>query len=193
MKYDFFICHATEDKETVARPLAQEFAKRGYKVWYDEFVLNVGDSLRAEIDRGLVTSRFGVVILSPNFFGKHWTAYELSGLLQRALGDKRGLILPIWHEIDRDTLLQHAPSLADIVAVNTKDGTQHIVERLCTKIGGPTGYALEISPNQHQQMSDEEKCPQCGEQGEIFGYEGSDGDEACWFECRKCGFTEFYQ
>jgi CheY-like chemotaxis protein len=50
-----------------------------------------------------------------------------------------------------------------------------------------------VKPEQHRQMSDDEKCPQCGKQGEIVGYEGSDGDEACWFECQKCGYTELLQ
>lgn len=34
---DLFICHAGEDKDAVARPLAQRLQAAGYKVWYDEF------------------------------------------------------------------------------------------------------------------------------------------------------------
>jgi hypothetical protein len=39
-------------------------------VWFDEFTLKVGDSLRRTIDHGLGYSRFGVVVLSPAFFAK---------------------------------------------------------------------------------------------------------------------------
>ena len=46
MAHDFFICHASEDKDAVARPLAEELQSRGFSVWYDEFELDVGDSLR---------------------------------------------------------------------------------------------------------------------------------------------------
>jgi hypothetical protein len=56
---DCFICHASEDKEEVARPLAESLRERGYAVWFDEFELDVGDSLREAIDQGLATSRFG--------------------------------------------------------------------------------------------------------------------------------------
>jgi hypothetical protein len=49
--YDFFICHASEDKDDVAMPLFEELKNRGYEVWYDEFSLRVGDDLRREIDK----------------------------------------------------------------------------------------------------------------------------------------------
>ena len=50
--YDVFISHASEDKDTVVRPLANALLQRGLKVWYDEFELKIGDSLRRKIDKG---------------------------------------------------------------------------------------------------------------------------------------------
>ncbi len=44
--YDVFICHATEDKKEIARPLAENLDLLGLNVWYDEFELRIGDSLR---------------------------------------------------------------------------------------------------------------------------------------------------
>lgn len=35
------------------------------------------------------------------------------------------------------------------------------------------------------------KCPKCKVQMEEEGYEGSDGDEAWWLTCPRCGFQEF--
>lgn len=63
-EYDVFISHATEDKTEVVRPLAEVLRRLGLRVWYDEYELKLGDSLRRKIDHGLVTSRFGVVVLS---------------------------------------------------------------------------------------------------------------------------------
>jgi hypothetical protein len=37
--WDVFISHASEDKESVARPLAEELISRGLKVWYDDLTL----------------------------------------------------------------------------------------------------------------------------------------------------------
>jgi hypothetical protein len=70
--YDAFICHASEDKKSIARPLAAALDELRFRVWYDEFELKVGDSLRQSIDKGLVNSRYGIVILSKAFFAKDW-------------------------------------------------------------------------------------------------------------------------
>lgn len=117
--YDVFISHASEDKADVARPLAELLVKRGLKVWYDEFALTIGDSLRRSIDRGLASSRFGLIILSPDFFRKEWPQAELDGLVskQRASGGK--VILPVWHRVTKDDVLAASPTLADLKALNT--------------------------------------------------------------------------
>ena len=117
--YDAFISHASEDKEKLVKPLALALDKIGYRVWYDEFELRVGDSLRQSIDRGLVNSRFGIVVLSPAFFAKNWPQYELNGLTAREM-DGRKVILPIWHKVEREDVLAYSPPLADKVALSTK-------------------------------------------------------------------------
>ena len=72
MKYDAFICHASKDKDDFVHPLAEKLKARGLKVWYDEYSLKIGDSLRQSIDKGLANSRYGIAILSPTFFKKNW-------------------------------------------------------------------------------------------------------------------------
>lgn len=58
MDPDLFLSHATEDKDGFVRPLAHALTALGASVWYDEFSLRAGDSLRESIDRGLRSSRF---------------------------------------------------------------------------------------------------------------------------------------
>jgi hypothetical protein len=127
--YDVFICHASEDKDTIARPLAETLRKNGLTVWYDEFTLKLGDSLRRAIDNGLKSSRYGVVILSPWFFKKNWTQRELDGLVARDDG-KQKVILPIWHNVGRHDVLQYSPTLADKLAVRTKEGLDAVVKAI---------------------------------------------------------------
>jgi TIR domain len=111
---DFFISHATEDKDSFVRSLAKELSLLGARVFYDEFSLKVGDSLRRSVDRGLSASKFGVVVLSEPFFKKEWPARELDGLVaQETAGRTR--ILPIWHKVTKDDVLRHSPTLADKV------------------------------------------------------------------------------
>lgn len=81
--YGVFISHASEDTDTFARPLADQLRRRGLRVWFDEFELTVGDSLRRNIDNGLAKSRYAVVVLSPAFFAKEWTKKELDALVAR--------------------------------------------------------------------------------------------------------------
>ena len=117
--YDAFISHASEDKEKLVKPLASALTSLGYRVWYDEFELRVGDSLRQSIDKGLVNSRFGIVVLSPAFFSKKWPQYELNGLTAREM-DGHKVILPVWHLVDREDVLGYSPALADKVALSTR-------------------------------------------------------------------------
>src|ERR1044072_7247672 len=85
MLFDLFICHASEDKDDFVRPLAQALQDEHVEVWFDEFTLTLGDSIRRAIDKGLSQSRFGAVVLSPAFFSKNWPQCELNGLIEREL------------------------------------------------------------------------------------------------------------
>lgn len=116
--WDVFISHASEDKATVAKPLTEKLIKLGLKVWLDEFELKIGDSLSRSIDLGLSNSKFGIVILSENFFKKDWTEYEYRGLVAKSIGRDK-TILPIWHNITREAVLKFSPTLADTLAENT--------------------------------------------------------------------------
>jgi hypothetical protein len=117
-KYDFFISHASEDKDDIVRELADALKENDFNVWYDEFELRIGDSLRKKIDSGLINSRYGIVIISPSFVKKNWTEYELNGMVAREMNGHK-VILPIWHKITKDEVLRFSPALADKMALNT--------------------------------------------------------------------------
>jgi hypothetical protein len=89
------------------------------EVWYDEFSLRVGDSIRRAIDRGLAQSRFGIVILSKAFFDKEWPQYELDGLTEREMAAQGVIILPVWHGIAHADILRYSPTLAGRKAVTS--------------------------------------------------------------------------
>ena len=131
-RYDLFISHAAEDKDQVARPLAQSLTERGLKVWYDETELRIGDNLRERIDEGIRESRFAVVILSPAFFAKRWTRYELDGIVQLVVNE-RHVLMPIWHNITIEEVRQESATLANIVAMST---ASHSIEDIARAIHG---------------------------------------------------------
>ena len=117
MKYDVFISHASEDKDLIVRPLVTMLKKLSVRVWYDEFSLKLGDSLSASIDKGLLESRFGVVVLSKSFLNKNWTDYEYRSLLSRQMNGQK-VIIPLWYDITKEEILSFAPYLADLFAAN---------------------------------------------------------------------------
>ena len=116
--YDVFISHSSEDKDEFVRPLTIELQELGLKVWYDEFELKMGDSLRRKIDQGLINSRYGIVVLSSSFFKRDWTNYELDGFVNKEMNGLK-VILPIWHKVSKDEVQKFSLSLADKVALNS--------------------------------------------------------------------------
>jgi len=122
IKYDVFISHASEDKVDFVKPLATTLIELGLKVWYDEFELRLGDSLRRSIDKGLINSKYGIVVLSPSFFAKQWTQYELDGLVAKEMNGVK-VILPLWHRVTKNDVLSYSPTLSDKKALNTTDFT----------------------------------------------------------------------
>lgn len=130
--YDFFISHASEDKNSFVRELANELMSKGASVWYDEFSLSVGDSLRQSIDKGLSQSRFGVIVLSPYFFEKSWTNYELNALNVKSITiAKEKVILPIWHNVSSTDITSYSLNLADKVALNSAN---HSIREIASQL-----------------------------------------------------------
>lgn len=129
-KYDVFISHASEDKDAIVRSLAEALRERKLSVWYDEFELRIGDSLRRKIDMGLANSRFGLVVLSPSFISKGWTNYELDGIVTKTVSGEQ-VLLPIWHNITKQEVVNFSPSLADKLARST---ATHTVEEIAQEI-----------------------------------------------------------
>lgn len=120
--YDVFISHASEDKVSFVRPFVEALKDKGIAVWYDEFELQVGDSLRRSIEHGLKNSTYGIVVLSEAFFKKEWPQRELDGLFSREVNGEK-VILPIWHKISKNEVSNFSPIIADMLAINTTDFT----------------------------------------------------------------------
>lgn len=128
--YDVFISHASEDKDDLVRPLANALIAQGLDVWFDEMTLNIGDSLRQKIDKGLANSKVGLVVLSPSFIKKGWTNYELDGIVTRTVSGEQ-VLLPIWHNITKQQVVDFSPSMADKVARST---ATHTIEEIASEI-----------------------------------------------------------
>ena len=118
VEYDVFISHATEDKKTFVEDLVNALREKAVKVWYDSLNIKWGDSLRTQIDNGLKKSAFGIVVLSENYIEKGWTRYELEGLFNIEMTQGK-TILPIWHNITKQQVMNFSPTLAGRMALSS--------------------------------------------------------------------------
>lgn len=128
-KWDLFLSHASEDKEEFVRPLANKLKENNIKVWYDEFEIDWGDSIRESIDNGLKESRFAIVILSINYFKKSWTNNELNAYFSIDSKEAKR-ILPVWYNVTYDEVKEYSPILVDRAAAKSEDGVNVIINKV---------------------------------------------------------------
>ena len=128
-QWDFFIAHVSEDKEEIARPLAERLNSRGLMAWYIDYSLKQGSNLRESTDYGLAHSRFGIVIISIHFLEKRWPQKELDDLATREVNGRK-VILPVWHGIGFRDLHEHSPVLAERAAISTDRGLEYVIQRM---------------------------------------------------------------
>lgn len=135
-QWDVFILHASEDKESVAKPFAEKLRKLNLDVWYDEFSLKWGKSLRKSIDEGLSNSLFGIVVLSKIFFQKTWTQIELDGLTTIMTTTGKDIILPLRYEISHDEVAKVSPTLAGIFSRSWDEGIDNLANEVKELVEG---------------------------------------------------------
>ncbi|WP_428229955.1 toll/interleukin-1 receptor domain-containing protein [Flavobacterium sp.] len=113
-----FISHDSRDKKLIARPLAHGLSSRLCSVWYDEFSLNIGDSLRESIEKGIKEAKKCILILTPNFLNNPgWGKKEFDSIFTREMIYEEKIILPIWYGVTKKEIYEYSPALADTLAL----------------------------------------------------------------------------
>jgi len=98
---DIFISHRSTDKEW-ARSFAQrlqgiDIGGRNVQVWLDEAEISPGQSITGEINRGLETSRFIALALTPDYFKSEsgWTDAEWQAALFQDPAGRQVRVIPL--------------------------------------------------------------------------------------------------
>jgi hypothetical protein len=132
-----FISHDSRDKEVFARPLALALQRIGCPVWYDEFSLKVGDSLRESIETGLKECHRCIFVLTPNFLANGgWAKREYDSVFTRELVEQQNVILPVWSGVTAKDIYVYSPILADRVAAKWEGDVDEIARKLSAAIRG---------------------------------------------------------
>lgn len=140
-KPTLFISHDSRDKEAIAKPLTNHLQKTyRYKVWLDAYTLQVGDSLRSSIERGLKECKVCVVILTPAFLANTgWTKKEFDSVFTREIVERDEVIFPVWSGITPREVYEYSPSLADRVGANWDDGIVKVAQQIHSALDPSTG------------------------------------------------------
>lgn len=130
-----FISHDSRDKDSLVRELALELSKLMCPVWYDEYSLKVGDSLRGSIEQGLKETKKCIVILSPNYLSNEgWGKAEFDSVFTREILEKSNVILPVWHNVGVKEVYEYSPRLADKVGLKSSLGASELARKLSNVI-----------------------------------------------------------
>jgi hypothetical protein len=130
-----FISHDSRDKMSIAEPIALQLQRFMCPVWYDQFSLRVGDSLRESIEAGLKECHKCIIVLTPNFLNnKGWSKREYDSIFTREIVEQKKVILPVWYEISAQDVYQFSPILADRVAVPWSLGVEEVARKLLQAI-----------------------------------------------------------
>ena len=140
-EWDAFISHASEDKDEVAVPLAAALERAGLLVWLDRQEIRVGDSLGDKVDDGLTHSAVAIVIVSPSFLASAWAQSELKAFVAMEETLHRTIIYPVWHRVDKATVVRRVPRLADRIAANTDEGIATVAVKILEVVLRPDSNA----------------------------------------------------
>ena len=134
---DVFICHASEDKPEIIKPLVEAFKREGISFWYDEAEIKWGDSIIEKVNEGLRVSRYVIVVVSKYFLSKNWPKRELNSALsiEASTGKVRVLPLVAGTEEARSSIFQKYPILNDKFYLTWENDSQKIIDALKVRLG----------------------------------------------------------
>jgi len=88
-----FISHRKADV-LIAERLAQELQQAGHDVWFDDWKIDIGDSIVGRINEGLTQSDYLVLCYSASGTSD-WVDREWQSVLMRQLSDHSIKVLPV--------------------------------------------------------------------------------------------------
>jgi predicted nucleotide-binding protein len=116
---DVFLCHAWDDRQGSAKDLHDLLEARGVRVWFSQKDLGLGVPMMRAIDKGLVNSRVGIVLVTPAMLrrlpAEGVADKELSALLRRER------LVPVVHGTTYEELEKVSLLLASRAGLSTSE------------------------------------------------------------------------
>jgi hypothetical protein len=126
-----FISYDSRDREPFVRDLASTLQRMLCPVWYDEYSLIAGQSLRENIEKGLRECRKCVLVLSENFISNGgWTKAEFDTVFSREMLERQNVVVPVWHGVSKEQIYAYSPRLLDKVGISSSLGAEEVARRV---------------------------------------------------------------
>ena len=145
---DVFLCHASEDKETVVHPLFQALDGADISCWFDEADIRWGESITQAVNRGLAGSRYVIVVLSHAFLSKHWPQREVNAVVNQEAFTGEVRVLPLVVGDAHDEVFSAYPLLNDKRYLTWSGDPAPIVAELrrLLPMGNPSAAQVVVAP-----------------------------------------------
>lgn len=104
-RYDIFISYARQDRPEWVQALANHLHQRGFEVFWDAWEIGAGDVLVHELDRGILESRHGVLVLTRSYFERPFVQAEYAAILQRTIEGRQRVIPVLLDDVEIPPLL----------------------------------------------------------------------------------------
>lgn len=142
-KYDVFLSHASEDKETLVRDLRLALSSARISVWFDAEEMGAGDRLSSSIQEGIRTSRYGLAVITEAYIQKknRWSGGELGAFLNAEYSSEKTRLLWVRFGVTQERVAEVFPMLADKIGIDGGDGRSlppEVVEKIAEKIRSST-------------------------------------------------------
>lgn len=125
-EYDVFISHASEDKDSVARPISEACKALGLVPFFDEAEIKWGDSLPEVINHALGKSSFFLAVLSSNSIDKAWPKREVNAAFARKINGNQ-VFLPL---MVGEGVSDQFPLASDILHIKWTDNADEIAQKI---------------------------------------------------------------
>lgn len=131
VKQDFFISHASADKQQYVQPLSERLTERKVTFWLDSLEIGWGDNFALKINEGLRESRFAVICLSEAFISRPWPETELGAAFAMQNSDGKKKVLPLILN-NKDRIIQQYPLVGGLIYREFSAGVGSIADELAT-------------------------------------------------------------
>ncbi|GLY30441.1 toll/interleukin-1 receptor domain-containing protein [Kineosporia sp. NBRC 101731] len=143
-EHDVFLCHAWPDRQAAAKDAYNLLVGKNVSVWFSEVSLRPGTDMRVAIEKGLVTSRMGIVLVTPAMLDKLRTDRSIANAELSALL-RRNLLVPVLHGVMFEDLDQVSPMLASRGGFST---AEEPIEDVIVKIAELVGTLADEEANE---------------------------------------------